>query len=214
MKNAALFLCLTLGMSSILMGCSTPEKRVINPPRVGDLNYHKLMLMDLEQMQDQVRKYIRFAKQDFAVADEDPEAEASGFVNLKKALRMIFSRPDAENYVAKLVPEVRRELAVYRSYYRVIDELAEEGIQAFDRSLGVSTVTLATYTFMLENIMGEIQAEARIQPELKATIEKIARADIKVPRDVIQERKLSGMFLTESPSEMAQRILKERLSSQ
>lgn len=172
------------------------------------------MLKDFEQMQASVRKHIRYAKQDFEAADEDPQAEVSAFLQLKKALRLIFSRPDSDNTVAKLVPEVRRELTLYQAYFKVIHELAEEGIQAFDRSLGVNTLTLATYTFMLQNLMGEIQAEARENKTLQSTLQTIADANIKVPPDVINERKLSGMFLSESPSEQAKRVLKKIHSSQ
>ncbi|NCN40811.1 hypothetical protein GW916_06120 [bacterium] len=214
MRNHPKILAVLVLIFSAIIACSSSGKREIYPPRGGDLNYRELMLKDLEELQREIRKSVRFAKQDFAAADEDPDAEASGFRNLKKALRLIFSRPDAENYVAKLVPEVRRELSIYRAYYSMVDELAEEGLRAFDPSLGVNTVTLATYTFMLENLIGEIQAEAKRQPELRKTIEKIANADLKVPQDVVQERKLSGMFLSESPSELAKRILKEKLSSQ
>lgn len=161
-----------------------------------------------------VRKHIRYAKQDFAVADKEPQAEAAAFNQLEDALQLIFSRPDSDNVVAKLVPEVRRELALYGAYYKLINELAKKGIQAFDRSLGVNTVTLATYTFMLQNLMGEIQAEARDNQELRSTIQLIADANIQVPPDVVKERKLSGMFLSESPSSQAQRILKKIQTSQ
>lgn len=197
-----------------LCSCSSLEKRTINPPRPGDLSYRDLMLKDYEQMLTSVRKHIRYAKQDFAAADEDPGAEKAAFNQLEQALQLIFSRPDSDNSVAKLVPEVRRELALYDAYYKIVNDLARKGIQAFDRSLGVNTVTLATYTFMLQNLLGEIQVEARTNKQLRSTIQMIADANIKVPPDVIQERKLSGMFLSESPSSQAKRILKSLETSQ
>lgn len=197
-----------------VFGCASSQPRKINPARPGDLSYRELMLKDFEQMQDVVRKHIRYAKQDFAAADEDPQAEPSAFRQLKKALLLIFSRPDSDNVVAKLVPEVRRELALYDAYYRIVYEVAKESLQAFDPSLGVNTLTLATYTFTLQNLMAEIRTEARENPELQKTLQMIADANLKVPQDVVRERKLSGMFLSESPSERATKILKEIQTSQ
>lgn len=205
-----LSLCALITLSS----CSNLEKRTINPPRPGDLSYKELMLRNYEQMLNSVRKHIRYAKQDFAVADEDPAAEKAAFNQLEKALQLIFSRPDSDNTVAKLVPEVRRELALYDAYYKIVNDLAKKGIQAFDPSLGVNTVTLATYTFMLQNLLGEIQVEASNNKQLRSTIQMIADANIRVPPDVVQERKLSGMFLSESPSAQAKRILKHLQTSQ
>lgn len=165
-------------------------------------------------MQRAVRKYIKNAQQDFDAAESDPQAEVSAFIQLKSALRLILSRPDSENMVAKLIPEVRRELSLYSAYARVMNELAQEGIQAFDSSLGVNTLTLSTYTFMLQNLMGEIQAEARENKDMRDIIQMIADAKITVPYDVMNERKMSGMFLSESPSQQAERILKKIQPSQ
>lgn len=206
---------ITLFLSFALAACTSPYKRsVIHPARPGDLSYRELMLKDFEQMQAAMRKYVRHAKQDFSQADEDPQAEASAFLQLKRALRLIFSRPDSDNVVAKLVPEVRRELSLYDAYPTVIHEIAQEGVQAFDPSLGVNTVTLATYSFMLQNLLGEIKAEAQTNQALLKTIDFIAQSDLKIPYDVIQERKLSGMFLSESPSSQAKRISESIKASQ
>lgn len=194
----------------LIISCSSVEKRSnIHPARGGDLNYRDLMIRDYEQMQKAVRKHVSTAQSELAKADEDPSMEASAFVHLRRALRLIFSRPDSDNIVAKLVPEVRRELAMYNAYQRIIDDLAREGIQAFDKDLGTNTVTLSTYAFMLQNLLGEIQGEARDNKDLLATIRLVADANLKLPADVINERKLAGMFNSESPSDQAKRILKK-----
>jgi hypothetical protein len=196
-----------------LLACSSAKKRAIHPARPGDLSYKQLMLLDYDQMTKAVRREVQMARQQLR-SDDDPEATASAFLELKKALRLIFSRPDNDNMVAKLVPEVRRELALYDAYGKIIRELGQEGIQAFDPDLGVNTLTLATYTFMLQNMMGEIKTEARLNASLRETIQMIADAHLEIPEDVIRERKITGMFLTESPSEQAHRILEQMKASQ
>lgn len=209
MKTILYSTILALAFSLALTSCSNSNVRdQINDPREGDLSYRDLMLRDYDQMNKAVKAQVRAARLELKNSDgDDADSLAPGLLELKRALKLVFSRPNSDNMVAKLVPEVRRELVAYDSYPQALSELAKEGVRAFDKSLGVATVTLATYTFMLDNILAEIQREAKDNPAMRDVIRIIADANLKIPKDVVDERKLSGMFLSESPSEKAKAIL-------
>ena len=55
--------------------------------------------------------------------------------------------------------------------------------------------------------MAQVQPLISRQPEMRAIVEKIRDAKIKIPDDVVNNRKLTGMFKTQSPSAIAEKIL-------
>jgi len=60
---------------------------------------------------------------------------------------------------------------------------------------------------MLENLIAEARPELRRSDELREALERIRDAKITVPKDVIDERRMNGMFSTQSPSETARQSL-------
>lgn len=166
------------------------------------------MIKDYDEMNKIVRRQVLAAQKEFENGDEGTDIRSSaGLLELKKGLRVVLSRPNSDNMVAKLVPELRRELLAYDAYTPMMNELAKDGIRAFDPKMGMATVTLSTYAFMLENLMSEIQAEARENMEVRGIIQMIADANLRMPEDVIRERKMAGMFRSVSPSDLAKKIL-------
>ncbi len=109
----------------------------------------------------------------------------------------------------KLTLEVRREMTDVGNYDDILEAMTREGIQAFDSNLSLPTTMKTTYTFLLENLMSELKPEIKNDSRQRAMLEQIRDAKLDIPYDVMRERKLQGMFLTESPSEHAKRILEE-----
>ncbi len=109
--------------------------------------------------------------------------------------------------VAKLTTEVRKQIGEFGSYDDILLAMTKEGIDAFDPNMRLPTVMQTTYLFLLENLMSELKPEIKEDPRQREFLEMIRDANIKIPREVMTERKLQSMFLTISPSEEAARIL-------
>lgn len=192
----------------VLSGCaSTSSRPQAHGP--GQMTYRELMVMDYDQLYDMVIKHTKAAHKVIRESETNPEWEVGAKQELAHAMRIILSRPDSDNMVAKLIPEVRREMALFGNYNDLLDTLANEGIKAFDSEMKMSVEMQTTYTFYLENLLGELQPMIKEDERARAIVERVRDAKIKVPYEVMAERKLQGMFLTESPSEVAQRILEK-----
>lgn len=171
-------------------------------------DYKQLQSKDYDDMMALVRSQIKESKKS-ADADDDSAA----LFHLKEGLRMIMSRPNTDNLIPKLLPELRKELSQLDAYDKQIVELIDESIDRIqDDKNSVTNRTSAL--FMLENVMAEIKPELKTNEKYKISYEKIRDAQLKVPGEVKADRKVRGMFQTESPSEKAKKILEEIFKTQ
>lgn len=168
-------------------------------PRTPNYKYADLIVKDYDEMHAMVQAQVRKAQ---AATDE-----AEGIDHLRAALKLIFTRPDTDNMVAKLVTDVRRELAGYGAFERVIAQLAAEATDNLrNKEANISVRTSAS--FILENLLTEIRPEAeRENGEMRKTVRRLMDARLDLPREVKSERKLRGMFLTTNPSADAAKII-------
>ena len=102
---------------------------------------------------------------------------------------------------------MRRELAGYGAYEKVIAQLAAEAtdnLRSDENTVSVRT----TASFILENLLAEIRPEAeREANDLRKTVRRIADSGVELPREVRSERKLRGMYRSNNPGDEAQRIV-------
>lgn len=170
--------------------------------------YNELVIKDYDEMSKVVNSRVTTARKLSRTSEEGDDDERTAVEHLREALKLIFSRPNSDNMVAKLTPEVRRELIGFSAFEDTIASLAKEGIDALDNK-HLSKNSRATYLFLLENLMSEIrpEVESNGNDALRKAVEKIRDAKIKVSKDVQVERSMGSMFQPFDPSGEAKKIL-------
>ena len=197
---AALFVSLTMAVA-LLPASSQAE--------LLRLKYNELQIKDYDEMREMVEAQILKAKNISIQSEEegDPESGDQPAIDaLTKALKIIFSRPDKDNMVAKLAPGVKKELMNYNAYTDALNGIATDAIASLEMKK-LPVVYRATSIFVLENLMSEIRPELVESQELFSIVKKIKKADIEITKDVRNHRKLTGMYNTTSPSETASKIV-------
>ena len=179
--------------------------------QAAQYKYNELVVKDYDEMASQVQKHLKSArkmgKKSDAAEEESDDSERQGAVEeLREALKLIFSRPNSDNMVAKLTPEIRRELGGYNSYEKTIMSLTNEALGAVN-SDQLNLISKATYLFMLENIISEIGPESQTNKDLRAALVKIKNSKVKISDEVKKERKLRSMYPEFNPSEEANKVL-------
>jgi hypothetical protein len=177
------------------------------PAAAAMYKYSELMIKDYDEMHRLVEKQIAKSHDVGSDAEDGSGDDAKAVEHLREALKLIFSRPNSDNMVAKLTPEVRRELTGYAAYADTISSLTAEALAVLKNDKGAPSVQ-ATAIFMLENILSEIRPEAVNNEDLRRVIERVRDAKIKIPSDVTKNMKLRAMFTAKNPSETATQILK------
>lgn len=205
MKNITLALAAMTLLTSL--GCS--NTRPEPPDKSMGPTYRDLMLKDYDQMFAIVKKHIKAAHKFVESSDNNPDWQREAQDELTRAERLVLMRPNSDNMVTKLTTEIRREMTDIGNYDDILETVTHEGIQAFNKDMNLPVITRTTYTFMLENLMSELEPEIKTDDRQRGLMEQIRDANIDVPYEVMRERKLQGMFLTESPSDKAKRILEE-----
>lgn len=179
-----------------------------SPSHGPGLTYRDLILKDYDEMSALVRKHTSAAHKIVRNSEDNSNWENDAKVELVKAERLILSRPDTDNMASKLILEVRREISAFGHYDDILRDLTRESIDAFDPNASLPTEVQTTFLFMLENLMAEMKSNVTENTNSQTMLKQIRDAKIHVPPEVIADRKLQGMFLTDNPSEEASRILK------
>src|SRR4051812_3366527 len=107
------------------LGCSRtrPDDSATSPGP----NYRELMLKDYDEMFMMVKKHTKSAHKMVQDADNYPDWESNAKSELVQATRLILSRPNTDNMVAKLTPEVRREILGFGNYDDILETVTREG---------------------------------------------------------------------------------------
>ncbi len=169
--------------------------------------YNELMIKDYDEMYKLVQGKVKQARSVGSNTSDENVNDAEAIEHLREALKLIFSRPNSDNMIAKLMPDVRRELSGYSAYEDSISGLTAEALEVI-KNKKAATSQQATALFVLENIMSEVRPEAANNDDLRRVVERVKDAKIKITNDVVKELKLRGMYKTRNPSEMAQDIIK------
>jgi hypothetical protein len=168
--------------------------------------YSDLIIRDYDEMSSQVQIRIKNAHK--ANKDgEDSSGDREAIEQLRDALKLIYSRPNTDNMASKLTPDVRRELNGYNAFEDTVSSLVAEA-QANVKDEHATVAQRSTSFFILENILKEIRPEVAGNEDLQRVVKRVAEAGIKIPDDVIKDRKTRSMFNTKSPTELAKEILK------
>lgn len=170
--------------------------------------YNELMIKDYDEMYKMVQTKLKASRAVGSNSADENVNDAEAIEHLREAMKLIYSRPNSDNMIAKLMPEVRKELTGYSAYEDSISGLTAEALEVI-KNEKAATSQQATALFVLENIMSEVRPEAERNDDLRRVVERVAGAKIKVTNDVMKDLKLRGMYKTRNPSDMAKDILKK-----
>lgn len=172
----------------------------------AQFKYNELILKDYDEMNKMVQIQLKKARAVGSNTSDENVNDAEAVAHLREALKLIFTRPNSDNMVAKLAPEVRRELNGYNAVERTLDSLTNEGL-AVVTSDNMAVTQQASALFMLENLISEIRPEIKENPAMRKIVKKVADADVGVSREVKKDMKLRGMFKAIDPSKLARDVL-------
>ncbi len=169
--------------------------------------YNELMIKDYDEMLHMVQGLLEKARAVGSNSSDENVDDEQAIEHLREAMKLIYSRPNSDNMIAKLNPEIRRELVGYNAYEKTINSLTLEALGVAMNENAASSQR-ATAFFMLENILGEIRPEVSNNAGLRKAVETVKKAELEIPDDVRKDMKLRGMFKTRNPSELAAEVLK------
>ena len=167
--------------------------------------YNELLTRDYDEMFALVQTWLKKSRAANA-SGEGGDAEAVEY--LGRALKLIFSRPDSDNMVTKLLTEPRRELSGYSAYDETLEALAVDALKTAKNS-DSTVIASVTALVELENMLGEIRPDATNgNPTMLRIVTRIRDANISISDEVKRERRLRGMFRSTNPSTIATEMLK------
>ncbi|UXR64710.1 hypothetical protein EZJ49_00380 [Bdellovibrio bacteriovorus] len=162
-------------------------------------NYSQLALKDLDQMNKLVNDKVT----------ESKKSSSGKAVPLKEALQAVYSRPNDDEMIEKIVSPLRSNLDELESWEKTISQLTDEAINALKNPRAFKPVVQTTYVIFLENLLSEIKPHMKNDGFERKIAERIRDARIELSKEAVNERKLRTMKDTTSPSEIAGKILTE-----
>ncbi|WP_413288745.1 hypothetical protein [Bdellovibrio sp. HCB337] len=158
-------------------------------------NYSQLTLKDLDQMNEMAQKKLKEFKKDGSVE------------NLKEAVQAIYSRPNDDGMVEKVISPLRTELDEHELWETTMDGLVQEAIGALKNPKAFKPVVQNTYAIFLENVIADFKPFAERPGHERKVIQTIRDAKIELSKEAINERKLRTMSNHKSPSEIATQVM-------
>ena len=157
--------------------------------------YSQLTLKDLDQMNELAQKKIKEFK-------KDGSAEI-----LKEAVQAVYSRPNDDAMVEKVITPLRNELDENDQWESTMDALVQEAIGALKNPKAFKPVVQNTYAIFLENVIADFKPFAEKEGHERRVIKTIRDAHIELSKEAINERKLRTMSVHKSPSELAAMVM-------
>jgi len=173
------------------------------------VKYSELQIKDYDEMRELMNERIKNAHKILKETDKEADSDApdtEAIEQLRSALLLVLSRPNQDNMLGKLMPDIRKELSNLNSFEDSLASVASEALVGLANDK-LKTVQRSTYWFVLENILSEFKPEAADKDEFRNMFTKIRDAKLDVPKQVTKDLKLRSMFKVESPSERAKHIL-------
>lgn len=171
--------------------------------------YTELQIKDYDQMSEMVDEKIAQSKAlaiQYQNEGQDEVGDQEAVAQLREALKLIFSRPNKDNMVGKLVANVRRELGNYNAFESTMNSVASEALTAVQNET-LSVLDRATAVYVLENIMSEVRPSLPKNEDFRNLVKQVRDADLEVPEKVKAHRKLTSMDETPDLSKVAKLLL-------
>jgi hypothetical protein len=126
---------------------------------------------------------------------------------LKEAVQAVYSRPNDDAMVEKVISQLRNELDENEQWETTVDALVEEAIGALKNARAFKSVVQNTYAIFLENVIADFKPFAEREGHERKVIKRIADANIALSKEAVNERKLRSMSSHKSPSEIASQVM-------
>ena len=158
--------------------------------------YSRLALKDLDQMTKLVQEKIK----------ESRKAGGDQTIPLKEALQAVFSRPNDDDMIEKIMTPLRTELDEHSAYEKSLRSLVKEAMGALRNPKAFGAEAQVTYAIFLTNVISEIKPKAGDSFEY-AVLKSIKDAKIEISKSANTEFGLRMMKSLRSPSEIATEAL-------
>ena len=133
-----------------------------------------------------------------------PKNKRQALQPLEEALKMLFSRPNADNLVEPLIEDLEQELETLSSLETSLQNIVNSSIQTlYDKSLD-SNVRI-TAALCLNNLLLRVKPKTLEKVGVAEIVCKLADKKIKVPRSIQKEFK--SLYIESSPSKLARKIM-------
>jgi len=164
-------------------------------------NYTTLRLMDYEQLNPIVRNSIKESR-----VHTYPEEGDKAIAPLRNTLALLFSRQDNDGLLRKLAPSLISEMQSLGVFEDVISTLIESSEnQVYDKTLDPKIRTTAL--LRLNNLLLTIRPMTLENIALAKEVCKLADSNIKVPKVVQKDARLTTMFNSTKPTDLAKKIM-------
>lgn len=170
---------------TILTICSITQAGLLFP-------YNRLATKDLDQMNKLIKEKVKESKQ----------SRGDKSIPLKEALQAVYSRPNEDFMIEKVVSSVKNELDELDSWEKTVRALTKEAIGALKNPKAFKVTAQVTYAIFLENIVAEFKPKLNEDFE-KEILTQIRDAQIQITKEALNERRLKMMKELRSPSELA-----------
>lgn len=161
--------------------------------------YNRLATKDLDQMNQLIKDKIK----------ESKSAGGNKTIPLKEALQAVFSRPNDDGMIEKLLPAIKNELEEHSAYEKTFQLLVKEATGALKNPKAFKSEALLTYIIFLENTLAELKPKVS-EPFENSVYTQIRDAQITYSKDLMNARKTHMLKELPTPSEIAEQILKEQ----
>ncbi len=162
------------------------------------LTYHQLTLKDLDEMNELVNSKLK----------ESKKSSVGKVIPLREGLQAVFSRPNDDGMVTKVYTPLRNELDRLNALEKAYKDLVDEALYALKNNQNFKPDVQVSYAIFLENLIAEFKPLARDISFERSIIEKISKASVELTKEALKERKRRLMKEGESPSVIAQTVLK------
>lgn len=163
-------------------------------------NYSELALKDLDQMNALVMSKVK----------ESKKFRDGKIVPLKEALQAVYSRPNEDGMIEKVIGPLRTELDEADLWEKAINDLTTEAINALKNPKAFKPVVQVSYQIFLENLLADMKPFLTKSGFERSLTEKVRDAKLSMTKEATAERKLRMMKNAISPSELAGQLLSEK----
>ncbi|MDG0816790.1 hypothetical protein [Bdellovibrio svalbardensis] len=167
-------------------------------------NYSQLAIKDLDQINKLVNDKVK----------ESKKSSSGKVIPLREALQAVYSRPNEDDMIDKVVAPLRSNLDELDAWEKTISQLTDEAIGALKHPNTFKPVVQVTYAIFLENLLAEIKPLVKDNGFERKIAERIRDAKLEISKGAQDERSLRMMKSLVSPSEIANQILSQPVEPQ
>ena len=138
---------------------------------------------------------------------ESQSSKGNRVIPLKEALQAVYSRPNEDFMIEKVISPLKNELEEHNAYESSVKTLVTEAMGALKNTKAFQPVAQVTYAIFLENIVAEFRPKTTEKFE-RSILTTIRDAKIELTKEAKRERSLRMMKEIESPSDLAATALK------